>query len=193
MENNFSNHKEVILSQAKKIAVSDGISKINIRAVAKNSGIAIGTVYNYFPSKGDLLISVVTEFWDEAFTDLEGITSTSSNFFDNLEKIYRVLDDYLHHFKENWLNQLALLKADEKVMARKKEEEYFQKVHDKLILLIDRDPDLQDYPWSEVISKEKMAEFIFDHMLIILKKEKGDLTFFIALLKQILINKNRTV
>ncbi|WP_062532301.1 TetR/AcrR family transcriptional regulator [Jeotgalibaca dankookensis] len=193
MENNLSNHKEVILSQAKKIAVSDGISKINIRTVAKNSGIAIGTVYNYFPSKGDLLISVVTEFWDEAFTDLEGITSTSSNFFDNLEKIYRVLDDYLHHFKENWLNQLALLKADEKVMARKKEEEYFQKVHDKLILLIDRDPDLQDYPWSEVISKEKMAEFIFDHMLIILKKEKGDLTFFIALLKQILINKNRTV
>lgn len=193
MENNFSNHKEVILSQAKKIAVSDGISKINIRTVAKNSGIAIGTVYNYFPSKGDLLISVVTEFWDEAFTDLEGITSTSSNFFDNLEKIYRVLDDYLHHFKENWLNQLALLKADEKVIARKKEEEYFQKVHDKLILLIDRDPDLQDYPWSEVISKEKMAEFIFDHMLIILKKEKGDLTFFIALLKQILINKNRTV
>ncbi len=189
----MSNHKEVILSQAKKIAVSDGISKINIRTVAKNSGIAIGTVYNYFPSKGDLLISVVTEFWDEAFTDLEGITSTSSNFFDNLEKIYRVLDDYLHHFKENWLNQLALLKADEKVMARKKEEEYFQKVHDKLILLIDRDPDLQDYPWSEVISKEKMAEFIFDHMLIILKKEKGDLTFFIALLKQILINKNRTV
>lgn len=193
MDNNLSNHKEVILSQAKKIAVSDGISKINIRTVAKNSGIAIGTVYNYFPSKGDLLISVVTEFWDEAFTDLEGITSTSSNFFDNLEKIYRVLDDYLHHFKENWLNQLALLKADEKVMARKKEEEYFQKVHDKLILLIDRDPDLQDYPWSEVISKEKMAEFIFDYMLIILKKEKGDLTFFIALLKQILINKNRTV
>lgn len=193
MENNLSNHKEVILSQAKKIAVSDGISKINIRTVAKNSGIAIGTVYNYFPSKGNLLISVVTEFWDEAFTDLEGITSTSSNFFDNLEKIYRVLDDYLHHFKENWLNQLALLKADEKVIARKKEEEYFQKVHDKLILHIDRDPDLQDYPWSEVISKEKMAEFIFDHMLIILKKEKGDLTFFIALLKQILINKNRTV
>lgn len=193
MENNFSNHKEVILSQAKKIAVSDGISKINIRTVAKNSGIAIGTVYNYFPSKGDLLISVVTEFWDEAFADLEGITSTSSNFFDNLEKIYRVLDNYLHHFKENWLNQLVLLKADEKVIARKKEEEYFQKVHDKLILLIDRDPDLQDYPWSEVISKEKMAEFIFDHMLIILKKEKGDLTFFIALLKQILINKNRTV
>ncbi|AQS53241.1 hypothetical protein BW727_100848 [Jeotgalibaca dankookensis] len=193
MENNLSNHKEVILSQAKKIAVSDGISKINIRTVAKNSGIAIGTVYNYFPSKGDLLISVVTEFWDEAFADLEGITSTSSNFFDNLENIYRVLDNYLHHFKENWLNQLVLLKADEKVMARKKEEEYFQKVHDKLILLIDRDPDLQDYPWSEVISKEKMAEFIFDHMLIILKKEKGDLTFFIALLKQILINKNRTV
>lgn len=193
MENNLSNHKEVILSQAKKIAVSDGISKINIRTVAKNSGIAIGTVYNYFPSKGDLLISVVTEFWDEAFADLEGITSTSSNFFDNLENIYRVLDNYLHHFKENWLNQLVLLKADEKVIARKKEEEYFQKVHDKLILLIDRDPDLQDYPWSEVISKEKMAEFIFDHMLIILKKEKGDLTFFIALLKQILINKNRTV
>ncbi|WP_406243725.1 TetR/AcrR family transcriptional regulator [Tissierella carlieri] len=62
MENYNKNYREIILSEAKDIAMKEGISNINIRAVAKNSGIAIGTVYNYFPSKGDLLVAIIEDF-----------------------------------------------------------------------------------------------------------------------------------
>ena len=46
MPYNNKNQKETILSAAKNIAIEQGITKINIRSVAQNSGIAIGTVYN---------------------------------------------------------------------------------------------------------------------------------------------------
>lgn len=188
MENYNESYKEVILSKAKEIAINEGISKINIRTVAKNSGIAIGTVYNYFPSKADLLVAVIQNFWEGAFKDFDWISLRDNDFYENLEKIYSILYDYLHKFKENWLEQLALLKTQEKLIGRQKEDEYFQKMYGKIELLIDMDNNLQQYPWSETISKENMAEFIFENMLIMLKKEKEDMKFFIELLKKIMSN-----
>lgn len=188
VENYNINHKEVILSKAKEIVMSEGIVKINIRTVAKNSGIAIGTVYNYFPSKGELLVAVIEDFWEGAFKDIDWRGLKDNNFYDNLEKVYSVLRDYLHGFKENWLEQLALLKTKEKLIGRQKEDEYFQKMYRKIILLIDMDNSFQSYSWSETISKENMAEFIFENMVIMLKKEKEDMKFFIEVLKLIMSN-----
>lgn len=192
MKNYNRNHKEVILSKAKDIAINEGINKINIRTVAKKSGVSIGTVYNYFPSKGDLLVAVIQDFWQGALNDVDWISLIDNDFYENLEKVYSVLYDYLHKFKENWLEQLALLKTQEKLIGRQKEDEYFQKMYGKLILLIDMDNKLQQYPWSEIISKENMAEFIFENMLIMLKKEKEDMKFFIELLKIIMSNGDHT-
>lgn len=188
MENYNGNHKEVILSKAKDIAMNEGINKINIRTVAKNSGISIGTVYNYFPSKTDLLVAVIQDFWDGAFKDVDWRSLVDNDFYENLEKIYSILYHYLYNFKENWLEQLALLKTQEKLIGRQKEDEYFQKMYGKIKLLMDMDNNLRQYPWSETISKEIMAEFIFENMLIMLKKEKEDMKLFIELLKKIMSN-----
>ncbi|MFR4439841.1 MAG: TetR/AcrR family transcriptional regulator [Hungatella sp.] len=38
------------------------IGKLSIRRLASESGIAIGTVYNYFPSKADLIAEVLEDF-----------------------------------------------------------------------------------------------------------------------------------
>lgn len=188
MENYSGNHRKVILSKAKEIAINEGITKINIRTVAKNSGISIGTVYNYFPSKTDLLVAVIENFWEGAFEDFDWRSLIANDFYENLEKVYSVLHHYLHNFKENWLEQLALLKTQEKLIGRHKEDEYFQKMYGKIKLLIDMDNNLQQYPWTETISKEIMAEFIFENMLIMLKKDKKDMKIFIEVLKKIMSN-----
>jgi len=188
VENSNRNHKEIILSKAKEIALNEGMNKINIRSVAKKSGVAIGTVYNYFPSKSELLISVIEDFWQGVFNDVDWRSLRDNDFYENLEKVYSILYEYLHKFKQNWLEQLALLKTHEKLMGRQKEDEYFQKMYDKIRLLIDMDKELQKYPWSQTISKENMSEFIFQNMLIMLKKEKEDMKFFIELLKKIMSN-----
>ena len=61
-------------------------------------------------------------------------------------------------------------------------------MYGKIKLLIDMDNNLQQYPWSETISKEIIAEFIFENMLMMLKKEKEDMKLFIELLKKIMSN-----
>lgn len=186
MPYNNKNQKETILSAAKNIAIEQGITKINIRSVAQNSGIAIGTVYNYFPSKAHLLIAVIEDFWDGAFAGIDWHGFSNSNFYENLEVIYNSLYLYLKSFKENWLEHLSLLKTQEKLIGKKKESEYLDKIHKKITALMDMDDKLRHYPWNDSFSKEKTSEFIFDNMLTMLRKGEKDISFFIIVLEKIL-------
>ena len=57
------NAREEILKEAKRQLLENGYSATTIRSVAKATGIATGTVYNYFPSKDMLLASFMMEDW----------------------------------------------------------------------------------------------------------------------------------
>lgn len=47
-------------------AAADGYEEVNIREVARRSGVAVGTLYHYFPSKEHLLVSALGR-WLEDF------------------------------------------------------------------------------------------------------------------------------
>ena len=57
-----------LLEEAKKQIESDGYSAMTIRFVAKSCGVGVGTVYNYFPSKDDLVAAYMLEDWNKCIT-----------------------------------------------------------------------------------------------------------------------------
>jgi len=180
--------KKKILASAKGIASEQGISKINIRSVAEISGVSIGTVYNYYPKKDDLLVSVIEDFWSEALQKIDFKTLGDQSFYGNIQEVYDILNAYFHTFKENWLNQIYLLNEQEKKLGRKKQTEYFSKIYTTIIFLMDKDENISDKVWQNGISKEKTAEFIFDNMVLMFKKDESNFEFFIAVLKKIMSN-----
>ena len=65
--NTFITSREAILAASRKIATEQGLQAINIRAVAQNCGVAVGSVYYYFPSKADLVAATVEDVWKSIF------------------------------------------------------------------------------------------------------------------------------
>ena len=59
----IENVKEQLLAEARKQITENGYSKTTIRSVAGACGLAVGTVYNYFPSKDFLIASFMLEDW----------------------------------------------------------------------------------------------------------------------------------
>ena len=59
--------KEEILEVSRKIAARDGITAVNMRTVAAECGIALGSLYNYFVSKAELLSATVEAVWADIF------------------------------------------------------------------------------------------------------------------------------
>lgn len=55
--------REQLLTAARRQIESCGYAKTTIRSVAAECGIAVGTVYNYFPSKDMLIATFLSEDW----------------------------------------------------------------------------------------------------------------------------------
>lgn len=53
-----------IIRAAAALAARGGVDEMQMRKVADRAGVALGTLYRYFPSKMDLVVAVVTEELD---------------------------------------------------------------------------------------------------------------------------------
>ena len=67
----IDNVREELLKEAKRQVNEEGYAQTTIRSVAKGCGIAIGTVYNYFPSKDMLIATFMMEDWSIAFSSIK--------------------------------------------------------------------------------------------------------------------------
>ncbi len=96
----IQNVREQLLIEAKKQVLERGYTNTTIRSVAKECGIGVGTVYNYFESKELLVVSFVFEDWkkyllamsklptDDGEVLLKGIYDSLRLFAQEYEKIF---------------------------------------------------------------------------------------------------------
>lgn len=175
-----NNLQETILESASKIALEQGLNKVNIRAVAKSSNISIGSVYNYYPNKSNLLIAIIEKFWIDAFKLIDFSNLIHLDFYEKITVIYTTLYDHLQGFRKNLLDGMADLNIEEKKMGRKREMEYFSKIEETLNKM------LTEKNIDNRFTNEKLSKFIMNNMMLMLKNNDKDIDFFISILKKIL-------
>jgi AcrR family transcriptional regulator len=54
-----------ILEAAEQVAAEQGLSNASLQAIAERAGVAVGTIYNYFPDKQELFAALFTRRRDE--------------------------------------------------------------------------------------------------------------------------------
>ncbi|GAB2523533.1 AcrR family transcriptional regulator [Nocardiopsis aegyptia] len=64
MSRTQTQRRKRIVQTAAALAVRGGVEAMQMRSVAERAGVALGTLYRYFPSKMDLVVAVVTEELD---------------------------------------------------------------------------------------------------------------------------------
>ncbi len=94
----IENVKEKLIEQAKKQVLENGYSATSIRSVARACGIAIGTVYNYFPSKDMMIASFMSEDW---FLAVDSMKCRSQNQQDPL-KVLEIIHQELCRFIQTY-------------------------------------------------------------------------------------------
>lgn len=99
----LENPKNSILLYAKEIVITEGIENLTMREVSKKSGIAVGTIYNYFPTKKDLTIELIENYWYDYLNLVDNIDKSSSDFFLKLRDIFADMAFFVDKFKEVWI------------------------------------------------------------------------------------------
>ena len=95
-------HKEeteaIIFESAKSLFEKSGFEKTTIRAIARNAGVGLGTIFNYFPDKPSLLIAVLLH-------DLENVEvhtfSTLPKKSNIVEKCIHIAKSYYSYYAKN--------------------------------------------------------------------------------------------
>lgn len=106
----IENIRETILKTAKNTLLSDGYDKLSLRGVSGQCNIAVGTIYNYFPSKIALITAIMLEDWtvqkdimQRACANAENVETGIQSIFTNLHEFSLVYQDVWHmamHSKE---------------------------------------------------------------------------------------------
>lgn len=99
----IENPKQLILSKAKEILYNQGYNKLSMRALSKACGIALGTIYNYYPTKKDLVVEMMTDYWQNYLDSVREIVNKNTDIYIKLNSVFNELEVFIQNFRQYWL------------------------------------------------------------------------------------------
>ena len=124
----IENPQQLILSKAKEILYNEGYLQLTMRNISKACDIALGTIYNYYPTKKELFVEMMTDYWRDYFYRIESVVDLDNTFYDKLNKIFNELSVFIKSFKEIWLKPELYNNPDYVESGRKKEFIYIERL-----------------------------------------------------------------
>jgi AcrR family transcriptional regulator len=180
----IENPKQLILGEAKRILYSEGYAKLSMRNISKACGIALGTIYNYYPTKHDLVIGMMTDYWHENMNKLESIRSTEGSFYDKLDKLFDQLSSFIKTFKDEWLNPGFYAQPDYVRRGTKEENLYVDKLTDLIQGILDKE--IKEGRIKSKIASSEAARFILMNFVTIIQMPAFEYSDFKKILKEII-------
>ena len=90
----IKNLESKLIAEAQKQIVEQGYGAVTIRSVANACGVGVGTVYNYFSSKEELLATYLLDDWNNCVTAIDAVSRYSDSPTPVVRCIYDQLSAY---------------------------------------------------------------------------------------------------
>lgn len=174
--------KEDILSACKEIVADRGIGSINMRSVAKQCNVAVGSVYNYFSSKDDLVIAVIDAIWREI---IQGVSACNPDcgFRENVENIFHSVKSGGEKYPLFFSVHSVSIEKRGKDKGRETMNRYFESVKSDLLISLQRDKRVKQGFFSERCTYKDFVEFVFSNLLSLLIGKQDSCDVLIEIIK----------
>ena len=165
--------REEILAVCREIVAEEGLSSVNMRLVASRCNIALGSVYNYFPSKSELLLATIESVWMDIFhmngqvLVFESFTACIAWLFDT---VYKSSQKYPEFFN---LHSMSFA-AKDKNEGRKMMEISLMHLKKNLVQILTEDQNVRENVFENELTPEIFVEYVFTLLMsILLEKQKS--------------------
>ncbi len=175
--------REDILLAGKEIIAESGMQGLNIRDVAKKCGISIGTVYNYFPSKDDLVIATIVSVWLEIMHDSQCFVS-KDNFAENVQSLFNSVRKGCKKYPY-FLSAHSMSIANlDKVKGREVMNQYFIHINKGLLETLEHDKNIRKDAFSNFITKESFVDFVFSNIVTLVMNKADSCHLLLEIVKR---------
>lgn len=173
--------REAILQECRQLLIHQGAAAINMRAVAQACGVALGSLYNYFPSKAALIRATVQSIWEDIF-HLPDAPPQLHSFPAAVRWLYdRLAEGALRYPGFFTLHAISFAQG-EKPAARQQMADYFGHIRRCLITALAQDPALVPGSLHGALSPEALVTLCMDSVLAMHMSGRDDIEALLRLL-----------
>ena len=177
--------KEDLIRRSKEIVKEEGIVFLNMRKLALKCSISLGTIYNYFSSKEELISSTIQDIFKETMEE-SLFCFKKTSFIEVVsifhEKLYTVSEEYNNFILDH--SRIAS-KENRRVM-----DYYHEHVKKNLLRILNEDAEIDHSFFDDSLSKEDYVNFIFSNLIFYVIKKK-DFKIVINLIQKTIYKKEQ--
>jgi len=175
--------KEAILSAGKEIIVQSGIQGLNMRDVAHKCDISVGSVYNYFPSKSDLIVATIESIWTEIMRGSQGCIS-QDDFAENIQSLFYSVQKGSQKYP-SFFSVHSMSVADfDKGKGRDVMNRFFIHIKNGLLESLHNDQGVRKEVFTNQFTKSDFVDFVFSNIITLLMKEADSCDFLLEIVRR---------
>lgn len=156
--------KEIIMEESKKIMRESGPELLSIREIARRCQISVGSVYNYYSSKEDLIADTLESIWTEIMHGEKNILKAES-FIESVTLLYEKICNGSAKYPlflsvhSHYLDKLESFEG-KSIMGK-----YEKHIIAGLARSLKNDSRIREDAFKEILSVEDFSAFVFSNVL----------------------------
>ncbi|MGN1389247.1 MAG: TetR/AcrR family transcriptional regulator [Bulleidia sp.] len=165
--------KEEILRHCREIVQHQGLSALNMRTVAEECGMGLGSLYYYFPSKNALVIATIESVWSDLFR-LEDSQLEDSSFPEYVRSCFERLHQGVQKYPNFFTIHSVSVSEDGRSEARETMMRYMDRILSSFRAVLIRDPRVRKDAFDESFSMDDFLNYVLESMIELLLRGHAD-------------------
>ncbi len=183
--NTIITSKEAILDKSRQLVAAQGWSAVNIRTVAAACGVSVGSIYNYFASKSDLITATVESIWHEIFHFSERQAEFDS-FADCVQWIFDSIKIGSEKYPGFFASHAMHFLEDDKTEGKQKMAQSWEHIHTELSRVLEKDKKIRQDAFDETLTAQKFVDLVFSLVISALVCQNYNGSGVLALIRRII-------
>ena len=177
--------KEDILKASRELIRERGWSAISIRSVAAACGVSVGSIYNYFDSKAELMSAAVESVWREIFH-----RPADDTIFQDVQACVIWMYERMAYGCEQYpgfftLHSIGFLR-DERPDGKRRMQQTWGHILAGLCAVLRRDAKIRPDAFTDTFTVERFADVLFSQMLSAMLRQDCDPTAVLEIVRRTL-------
>lgn len=165
--------REAILDVSRELVKRQGQEAVSIRTVAAACGVSVGSIYNYFESKTDLVAATVESVWCDIFHFPED-KSIFESFIGCAEWIFDSMRSGSEKYPGFFASHSMGFSGDEKADGTQLMSRSWEHIRSRLSMVLMHDKNVRPGAFDDVFTQEKFVEIIFWLVIAALLQQNYD-------------------
>ena len=175
--------KEAILKVCRELVSEQGLATLNMRSVAEACHVALGSLYNYFPNKDELVLSVIESVWQDIF-HMERDCHTELSFPDYVNWIFeRVRKGSLEYPNFFTAHSLSFASGGRN-RAKEYMERYFAHMKTGMTQSLHGDGAVRPDAFTAELTEADFTEFVLTNILTLLVRQQENCGVLLAVIRR---------